>query len=85
MEINLLLRPHFSLQELVDRCAALSAKPNFIQNLVDSMNKLADTYHDVEGMLQDIKELIQVYSVYLMYVKMLLFCSCYHRLSENSL
>ncbi|KDR21340.1 Tyrosine-protein phosphatase non-receptor type 23 [Zootermopsis nevadensis] len=46
-------------QELVDRCAALSAKPNTIQSLVESMNKLADTYHDVEGMLQDIKELIQ--------------------------
>jgi tyrosine-protein phosphatase non-receptor type 23 len=62
VDINLLLRPHFSLQELVDRCAALSAKPNTIQNLVDSMSKLADTYHDVECMLQDIKELIQVYS-----------------------
>jgi tyrosine-protein phosphatase non-receptor type 23 len=62
VDINLLLRPHFSLQELVDRCAALSAKPNTIQNLVDAMSKLADTYHDVEGMLQDIKELIQVYS-----------------------
>jgi hypothetical protein len=57
-----------SLQELVDRCAALSAKPNTIQNLVDSMNKLADTYHDVEGMLQDIKELIQVYLVSLFVV-----------------
>jgi hypothetical protein len=63
VDINLLLGPHFPLQELVDRCAALSAKPNTIQNLVDSMNKLADTYHDVEGRLQDIKELIQVYAV----------------------
>lgn len=44
----------------MDRCAALSAKPNTIQNLVDSMSKLADIYHEVEGMLQDIKELIQV-------------------------
>jgi hypothetical protein len=26
------------------------------------MKKLADTYHDAEGILQDIKELIQVYS-----------------------
>jgi hypothetical protein len=51
----------------VDRCAALSAKPNTIQNLVDSMSKLADTYHDVEGMLQDIKELIEVSSVSVSY------------------
>ena len=57
--------------ELVDRCAALSAKPHMIQNLVESMSKLADTYHDVEGMLQDIKELIEVYSVCILY-KMLL-------------
>lgn len=51
----------------MDRCAALSAKPNTIQNLVEAMNKLADTYHDVEGMLQDIKELIQVSSIGLLY------------------
>jgi hypothetical protein len=52
----------FFWQELVDRCAALSAKPNMIQTLIESMSKLADTYHDVEGMLQDIKELIEVSS-----------------------
>ncbi|KAJ9584232.1 hypothetical protein L9F63_021437, partial [Diploptera punctata] len=46
-------------QDLVDRCAALSAKPNAIQNLVDSMNKLADIYHDVECMLQEIKQLLE--------------------------
>ncbi|PNF24579.1 hypothetical protein B7P43_G03064 [Cryptotermes secundus] len=57
--LNIYSEPNRLPQELVDRCAALSAKPNTIQNLVDSMNKLADTYHDVEGMLQDIKELIQ--------------------------
>ena len=51
----------------MDRCAALSAKPNTIPNLVESMSKLADTYHDVEGMLQDIKELIQVSSVCISY------------------
>ena len=55
------------LQELVDRCAALSAKPHMIQNLVESMSKLADTYHDVEGMLLDIKELIEVSSVCISY------------------
>lgn len=51
----------------MDRCAALSAKPHIIQNLVESMSKLADTYHDVEGMLQDIKELIEVSSACISY------------------
>ncbi|KAK7863656.1 hypothetical protein R5R35_006186 [Gryllus longicercus] len=46
-------------QELIDRCAALSVKPNAIQNLIDSMNKLSDTYQDVEAMLQEIKDLLQ--------------------------
>ena len=63
------------LQELVDRCAALSAKPHVILNLVESMSKLADTYHDVEGMLQDIKELIEVSSVCISY-KMFCLCLC---------
>ncbi|XP_069698409.1 tyrosine-protein phosphatase non-receptor type 23 isoform X3 [Periplaneta americana] len=58
--LNIHSEPDRLPQELVDRCAALSAKPNAIQNLVEAMNKLADTYHDVEGMLQDIKELIQM-------------------------
>lgn len=57
--LNIYSEPDRLPQDLVDRCAALSAKPNTIQNLVDSMSKLADTYHDVEGMLQDIKELIE--------------------------
>ena len=48
------------LQELVERCAALSAKPDAIKNLIDAMDKLTDTYHDVEGMLKEIMELIQV-------------------------
>lgn len=49
---------HFP-QELIDRCAALSAKPDAIQNLVDAMHKLSDIYHDVEGMLTDIREMLQ--------------------------
>ena len=61
------------LQELVDRCAALNAKPHMIQNLVESMSKLADTYHDVEGMLQDIKELIEVSSVCISYKMLCLY------------
>ncbi|CAG2059549.1 unnamed protein product, partial [Timema podura] len=45
--------------EAVDRCAALSAKPSAIQDLVDAMGKLADTYQDVESMLQEVKELLE--------------------------
>lgn len=47
-------------QELVDRAAALSARPNAIQDLVSAMAKLSDTYHDVEAMLKEINELIKV-------------------------
>ncbi|XP_046386380.1 tyrosine-protein phosphatase non-receptor type 23 isoform X2 [Ischnura elegans] len=46
-------------QELVERCAALSAKPNAIQELIDSMGRLAEIYHDVEGMLQEISSYLQ--------------------------
>ncbi|XP_034230470.1 tyrosine-protein phosphatase non-receptor type 23 isoform X2 [Thrips palmi] len=46
-------------QELVDRCAALSAKPNAIQSLVESMSKLSDVCVGVETMLQEIKILIE--------------------------
>ncbi|XP_046426773.1 tyrosine-protein phosphatase non-receptor type 23 isoform X1 [Neodiprion fabricii] len=45
-------------EELAERCAALNAKPTAIQDLVDAMGKLADTYHDVEAMLKDIDELL---------------------------
>lgn len=48
------------LQEVVDRCAALSAKPDAIPNLIAAMDKLNDAYHDVDGMLQEIMELIKV-------------------------
>ncbi|XP_039279943.1 LOW QUALITY PROTEIN: tyrosine-protein phosphatase non-receptor type 23 [Nilaparvata lugens] len=47
-------------QELVDRCAALAAKPDSIQNLIDAMDKLSGIYHDVEGMLREILELIKI-------------------------
>ncbi|XP_063228884.1 tyrosine-protein phosphatase non-receptor type 23 isoform X3 [Bacillus rossius redtenbacheri] len=47
-------------QELVDRCAALSAKPSAIQDLIDAMGRLADTYQDVESMLQEIRELLEL-------------------------
>ncbi|XP_060801444.1 tyrosine-protein phosphatase non-receptor type 23 isoform X1 [Amyelois transitella] len=46
-------------QEIVDRCAAMNAKQEVIQTLVDSMNSLAETISDVEHMLTEIKTLIQ--------------------------
>lgn len=45
---------------MVDRCAALSAKPDAIQNLIAAMDKLSDAYHDVDGMLKEVMELIKV-------------------------
>lgn len=46
-------------QTLVDRCAALNAKPNAIANLVKSMSSLADICIDVESMLNEIKQMLQ--------------------------
>ncbi|KAI8428293.1 hypothetical protein MSG28_002499 [Choristoneura fumiferana] len=46
-------------QEIVDRCAAMNAKTEIIQTLVDSMNNLAEIISDVEGSLAEIKALIQ--------------------------
>lgn len=45
-------------QGLVDRCAELSAKPNAISDLVESMSNLADICSDVEMTLQDIKRIL---------------------------
>lgn len=50
-------------QEVVDRCAALSAKPDAIQNLIAAMDKLSDAYHDVDGMLKEVMELIKIEEV----------------------
>ncbi|KAJ2953915.1 hypothetical protein O0L34_g1550 [Tuta absoluta] len=46
-------------QEIVDRCAAMNAKTDVIQALVDSMNNLAEIISDVEHSLADINEMIQ--------------------------
>ncbi|KAJ1520087.1 hypothetical protein ONE63_004309 [Megalurothrips usitatus] len=51
--------PNLLPQELVDRCAALSAKPNAIQSLTESMSKLSDVCAEVETMLQEIKLLLE--------------------------
>lgn len=45
-------------QSLVTRCAELSAKPNAIQNLIESMSNLADICSEVEISLQDIKQIL---------------------------
>lgn len=45
-------------QGLVDRCAELSAKPNAIPDLIDSMSNLADICCDVEMTLKDIKRIL---------------------------
>ncbi|CAG4976183.1 unnamed protein product [Parnassius apollo] len=46
-------------QEIVDRCAAMNAKTEIIQSLVDSMNNLAEVISDVEHSLAEMKSLIQ--------------------------
>lgn len=47
-------------QELVDRAAALSARPSATQDLVDAMARLSNSYHEVEAMLNEIQELLKV-------------------------
>ncbi|KAK9888812.1 hypothetical protein WA026_001035 [Henosepilachna vigintioctopunctata] len=46
-------------QEIVDRAAALSAKPNAIQDLITSMTKLSNSYHEVDSLLNEIQELLK--------------------------
>ncbi|KAJ8972454.1 hypothetical protein NQ317_017454 [Molorchus minor] len=46
-------------QELIDRAAALSARPNVIQDLVDVMGKLSNIYQDVESNLNEIDALLK--------------------------
>lgn len=45
-------------QGLIDRCAELSANPNAISDLVESMSKLADVSCDVEITLKEIKKIL---------------------------
>jgi tyrosine-protein phosphatase non-receptor type 23 len=45
-------------QNLVDRCAELSAKPNAIPDLVESMSSLANICTDVEFSLNEIKRIL---------------------------
>ncbi|XP_032670554.1 tyrosine-protein phosphatase non-receptor type 23 isoform X2 [Odontomachus brunneus] len=45
-------------EELVERCAALNAKQNVIQDLIDIMEKLSDTSQDVEKVSKEISKLL---------------------------
>lgn len=45
-------------EDLIERCAALNAKQDIIQNLVDIMGKLSDTSQDVEKILKEISKLL---------------------------
>lgn len=47
-------------QDIVDRAAAMSAQPNAVSELISSMSKLSDMYHDVETSLKEIHELLKV-------------------------
>lgn len=47
-------------QDLIDRAAALSARPTATQDLVAAMGKLSNAYHDVEAMLKEIQQLLSV-------------------------
>ncbi|XP_018579784.1 tyrosine-protein phosphatase non-receptor type 23 isoform X2 [Anoplophora glabripennis] len=46
-------------QELIDRAAALSAKPTATQDLVDIMGKLSNIYQEVESNLNEIEGLLK--------------------------
>ncbi|EFA03751.2 tyrosine-protein phosphatase non-receptor type 23 [Tribolium castaneum] len=46
-------------QDLVDRAAALSAKPSATQDLVAAMGRLSNSYHEVESMLNEIQDLLK--------------------------
>ncbi|XP_011310093.1 tyrosine-protein phosphatase non-receptor type 23 isoform X2 [Fopius arisanus] len=46
-------------EELVERCAALNAKPDAIRDLEDMMSKLSITYGDVETMLKEIGKILR--------------------------
>lgn len=47
-------------QDIVDRAAAMSARPTATQDLVNAMARLSNTYHDVEAMLNEIDDLLKV-------------------------
>ncbi|KAK5646077.1 hypothetical protein RI129_004541 [Pyrocoelia pectoralis] len=46
-------------QDVVDRAAAMTAKPTAIQDLVAAMAQLSNIYHDVESMLTEIETFLK--------------------------
>lgn len=50
-------------QDLIDRAAALAAKPNAVQDLINSMGKLSNIYQDVEANLKEIDALLKVSNI----------------------
>ncbi|CAG9853928.1 unnamed protein product [Phyllotreta striolata] len=62
MQLDLLTKMHQATgipQDLIDRAAALAAKPNAVQDLINSMGKLSNIYQDVEASLNEIDELLK--------------------------
>lgn len=45
-------------QSIIDRCAAMNARPTVIDDLIQNMSSLAETCVDVENVLQTIQELL---------------------------
>lgn len=43
----------------MDRAAAINAKPNATQDLIDAMGKLSNIFHEVESMLNEIDALLK--------------------------
>ncbi|CAG9825233.1 unnamed protein product [Phaedon cochleariae] len=63
LQLDLLTKMHQATgipQELIDRAAALSAKPTAIQDLVGSMGKLSNIYQEVESSLNEIDQLLKL-------------------------
>ncbi|XP_025836665.1 tyrosine-protein phosphatase non-receptor type 23 isoform X2 [Agrilus planipennis] len=46
-------------QQIIDRAAAMSAKPSAIRDLIDAMGKLSNSYQEVESMLKEIDGLLK--------------------------
>ncbi|VEN54036.1 unnamed protein product [Callosobruchus maculatus] len=62
MQFDLLTKVHQATgipQELIDRAAAMSARPTATQDLTEAMNKLSNIYQDVEANLKDIDVLLK--------------------------
>ncbi|XP_077296502.1 tyrosine-protein phosphatase non-receptor type protein myopic isoform X2 [Arctopsyche grandis] len=59
-DLNVLNEPERLPQDLIDICASISVKTDAIQNLIETMNNLADIHTEVESMFADIKSMIEM-------------------------